>query len=264
MCYSYDAQPPELPSQFIASANSSETSGERIILTSQDGAQFAAYRARPAAPNGAGIVILPDVRGLFAFYEALARRFAAAGLEAITIDYFGRTVGTEPRGAAFDYMPHVMQTTTGQIAQDVRAAITQLNQTSGSSLTSVFTVGFCFGGMNSLFQAANQHGLAGVIGFYGSPAKNRFGGLAPIDRISEFECPVLALYGGADAGIPQEDVDAFDAALAKANIEHTVVTYPGAPHSFFDRSFDQYKSECDDSWARIMSFVSVHTPKSTV
>ncbi len=263
MCYSYDAQPPALPDQFQPSANL-ESTGSRIILTSQDGTQFAAYRAQPATANGAGIVILPDVRGLFAFYETLARRFADAGFEAITIDYFGRTAGTEPRGADFEFMPYVMQTKAEQIAQDVREAVTQLRQTAGPALKAVFTVGFCFGGMHSLMQATQKHGLSGVIGFYGQPAKNRFGGPTIIEKVGEFECPVLALYGGADVGISQEDVNAFDDALAKAGVEHTVVTYPGAPHSFFDRSFDQYKTECDDSWTRIMAFTSAHTPQTTV
>jgi carboxymethylenebutenolidase len=41
--------------------------------------------------------------------------------------------------------------------------------------------------------------------------------------------------GGADEAIPAQDVDAFERALAGADVEHDVVTYDGAPHSFFDR-----------------------------
>ncbi len=55
-------------------------------------------------------MVLPDVRGLHPFYEELALRFAEAGVDAIAIDYFGRTAGVGKRGADFEYMPHVGQT----------------------------------------------------------------------------------------------------------------------------------------------------------
>ena len=53
------------------------------------------------------MLVLPDVRGLFRYYEELALRFAEAGIEALAIDYFGRTAGLGARTAEFDYMPHV-------------------------------------------------------------------------------------------------------------------------------------------------------------
>ena len=53
------------------------------------------------------MLILPDVRGLHPFYEELALRFAEAGVEALAIDYFGRSAGLAPRDEEFDYMPHV-------------------------------------------------------------------------------------------------------------------------------------------------------------
>ena len=271
MCFSYDAMPPDLPPGLAASPppgaaqhGAAASSGERIVLTSRDGTQFSAYVARPEAPNGAAIVILPDVRGLFSFYEQLAERFAVAGALSIAIDYFGRTAGLAPRPAEFDYMPHVMQTTDQGIREDVSAAIAYLRGTPGVAIQAMYTVGFCFGGGNSFQQAANQHGLSGVIGFYGSPTRNRFGGPTPIERIPEFECPVLGLFGGADQGIPAEDAHTFDDALAKGGVEHEIVIYPGAPHSFFDRTYEQYQQECADAWNRMLTFIGTHTPKHTV
>lgn len=266
MCFSYDAIPPDLPPALAASlppgmlAQGGAASGERIVLTSQDGTRFSAYVARPGAPNGAAIVILPDVRGLFSFYEQLAERFATAGVQSIAIDYFGRTAGLAPRDADFEYMPHVMQTTREQVQQDVSAAIAYLRGLPGAAIRAVFTVGFCFGGGNSFQQAANKHGLSGVIGFYGPPTQSRHG-VAPIERVRDFECPVLGLFGGADPGIPVEEVHKFDAALAEAGVEHEIVIYPGAPHSFFDRKFDEYQQECADAWQRMLTFIGANTPR---
>src|SRR5207247_436485 len=80
--------------------------GQEAILTSPDGTKFGAYLAS-VSRGDAGVVIAPDVRGLHSFYEALAERFASAGVHAIAFDYFGRTARTERRADDFDYLPHV-------------------------------------------------------------------------------------------------------------------------------------------------------------
>lgn len=255
MCYDLDARPP-LPPVLGAAAGSHD-----LELTAQDGTQFAAYAARAGSPTGAGIVILPDVRGLHQFYKDLAVRFAEAGVDAVAIDYFGRTAGLTARHESFDYMPHVMQTKQEQIAADVAAAVAYLRTPEGGAPRAIFTVGFCFGGGNSWNQAAAGHGLAGVIGLYGRPVgPTRDGSPAPVDRVAEFRCPVVGLFGGADEGIPQSAVREFDEALTQAGVEHTLHTYPGAPHSFFDRRYEQYAAECTDAWQRMLSFMAAHTP----
>src|SRR5260370_6515410 len=128
-----------------------------ISLPSTDGTELAAYVARPAAPTGAGIVILPDVRGLFHFYEELAQRFAAAGVEAIAIDYFGRTAGMAPRPDDFDFMAHVAQVKLDQVTQDVAVAVAYLRSMPGARVSVIFTAGFCFGGFLSFLQGLQHH-----------------------------------------------------------------------------------------------------------
>lgn len=261
MCFEYDATPPDLPAS-LPLLFSGAASGEDLVLTSADGTQFSAYLSRAGSPGGAGIVILPDVRGLFRFYKELADRFATAGVQAIAIDYFGRSAGlSASRGEDFDFMSHVMQTRPETVSHDVAAAVAYLRQLPDLAPQSIFTVGFCFGGGNSFHQAANHHGLSGVIGFYGPPATSRFG-VAPIDRVAQFECPVLGLFGGADQGIPVEDVNRFDDTLKANGIQHEIVIYPGAPHSFFDRRFDEYKEACDDAWSRMLAFIGANTAKT--
>src|SRR4051812_41231371 len=143
MCFPFDAIVPELPEGFQVIAGGA--AGEHLTLTSADGTEFSAFLARAEGPTG--VVILPDVRGLFRFYEQLAERFAAAGHPAIAIDYFGRTAGLGPRDEDFEYMPHVQQTSAAQIAQDVAAALAALKAQTG--IERAITVGFCFGGTSS-------------------------------------------------------------------------------------------------------------------
>jgi carboxymethylenebutenolidase len=61
--------------------------------------------------------------------------------------------------------------------------------------------------------------------------------------------------GGADPGIPVEDVDEFEAALDAAGIENELVVYPGAPHSFFDRKQEEFAAESEDAWNRVLAFL---------
>ena len=99
-----------------------------------------------------------------------------------------------------------------------------------------------------------------MIGFYGrttTPSPN--GSPAPIERVRDFACPVLGLFGEADQAIPVETIQQFDEALNEAGVEHELVTYPGAPHSFFDRKQSEFASESADSWRRILAFVRAHT-----
>src|SRR5438132_5067649 len=100
MCYSTDARPPDhgLHGEIAAS--------DDLVLTAADGNRFAARAARPAKPSGAGLVILPDVRGLHSFYKDMACRFAEAGVDPVAIDYFGRTAGMGERTDEFDHTVH--------------------------------------------------------------------------------------------------------------------------------------------------------------
>jgi carboxymethylenebutenolidase len=116
MCYSDDARVP-LPPISGGAADQGD-----FELTSADGTRFAAHFARASKPTGAGMVVLPDVRGLHHFYKELAQRFAEAGIDAVAIDYFGRTAGIGERGEEFDYKPHVEQTKPEKIRDDVAAA----------------------------------------------------------------------------------------------------------------------------------------------
>ena len=199
MCYDIDARPP-LPPIAGGAADS-----EELTLSAADGTQFAAFAARSATPNGAGIVVLPDVRGLFHFYEELALRFAEQGINAVAIDYFGRTAGVSKRDAEFPFMEHIPRTRPAAIAQDVAAAIAYLRSAAGGSCRDVFTVGFCFGGSTSWLQAGAQPGLAGAIGFYGGPGPNMADGSpGPAAQLPEFKAPILALIAGGDAYIPAD------------------------------------------------------------
>lgn len=241
MCYGDDARPP-LPPVSGGSAGMVD-----LTLQAADGNEFMAYAARAARPTGAGVVILPDVRGLHEFYKELARCFAEAGIDAVAIDYFGRTAGHGARDEAFAYRPHVEQTTPGGIDADVAAAIGYLRSEEGGAVRRVYSVGSCFGGSNSWRQSATQSELAGAIGFYGQPGRVR-------EYVSRMKAPLLLLVAGADF-TPLAEFEKFDRELEEAGVPHKMVVYEGAPHSFFDRTFSEHAAACDDAWRQMLAFI---------
>jgi carboxymethylenebutenolidase len=249
VCFELDSLPP------IPVLSGGAVAHEDLVLEAGDGVQFAAFAALPDEPSAVGVVVLPDVRGLYRFYEELALRFAERGYAAVAIDYFGRTAGVGKRDDDFPYMEHVQQTTPENTQADVAAAVTWLR---GRGYDSVFTVGFCFGGRNSWLAAAGGHGLAGAIGFYGMPGE-RNGTPGPTQRAAEIAAPILALQAGDDKNITAEHNAAFDEALTAAGVEHDVVTYDGAPHSFFDRKQEEFADASADAWRRVLEFIERHS-----
>ena len=256
MCFELDSLPP-IP----VLSGGAPVRSEDLTLVAVDGTPFAAFAALPDEPGPAGSVVLPDVRGLYRFYEELALRFAERGYPAVAIDYFGRTAGVSKRDDEFPYMDHVAQTTPEGIQQDTRAAVELLRSPAGGSCSSIFTVGFCFGGRHSWLCAAGGHGRAGAVGFYGGPGV-RNGEPGPAQRAAALEAPILALQAGDDAHITPDDNAAFEDALTSAGVAHEIVTYDGAPHSFFDRKYEEFADSSADAWDRVLAFVDRHTAGS--
>jgi carboxymethylenebutenolidase len=243
MCFDVDSEPP------IPRISGAAVSHDDLVLDSEDGNKFAAFRALPDGDISTGVVILPDVRGLYRFYEELALRFAERGHAAIAFDYFGRTAGVDKRPDDWDYMPLVQQLTQEQVQADVAACVRDLRNLGCST---IFTVGFCFGGSGSWAAAASGHGLAGAVGFYGRPGRM-------IELVPQLEAPILALQGGADQGIPHEDNLEFEAALRSMGKEYELIEFEGAPHSFFDRKQEEFQAASDDAWQRTLAFIQAHS-----
>src|SRR5262245_9367964 len=248
MCFELDSAPP------IPPVSGAAVGHEDLVLEAADGNRFAAFAAMPDGPAGIGVVILPDVRGLYRFYEELALRFAERGIAAVAIDYFGRTAGVGKRGDDFPYMDHVAQTTEAGVQNDIAAATAFLRE---AAPRSIFTVGFCLGGRLSWLAATGGHSLAGAVGFYGGSG-DREGWVGPASRAADMTAPILALQAGDDPNIPPEMNAAFGDALAAADVEHEIVTYEGAPHSFFDRKQEQHQAASDDAWTRTLAFIERH------
>ena len=248
MCHSNDSRPPAPPAPGPVAEHGP------VTLTSTDGSRLAAHVALPDRPARGRIIVLPDVRGLHPYYRDLAVRFAEAGFATAAIDWFGRTTDHDERPDDFDWQPHIAQVDPANVAADVAVAMTHLTERGASG--PAFTVGFCFGGSQSWRLSASDVDLAGVIGFYGRPRLVR-------DLIGHLRRPMLLLIAGNDAATPAEEFAAFTDELAAAGTPYEAHTYPGAPHSFFDRAYTQWADACADAWRRILDFTDRHGTAAT-
>lgn len=251
MCYDDQARPP-VPQGPTSAA------GKDIQLTAADGTQFMAYEAMPAAPASARVLVLPDVRGLHQFYKELALRFAEHGMAAIAIDYFGRTAGLGARDESFEFQPHVAQLALPTVFDDVRSALTHLQDQTDAQIVSV-AVGFCLGGTLSFLCGTSELGLDAVAGFYSGMSRSFEGYGTLLDQAPNIHLPLLGLFGGADAGIPVEQVHTFDGILNNAGVPHEIVIYDDAPHSFFDRRQSEFAEASADAWQRVVAFIAGRT-----
>lgn len=253
MCYDSDAVPPS------PGAPITTTTSARLLLTAADGAPCAAFRSLPAEPNGPGVLVLPDNRGLSTFYEQLTMRLAEQGLPALAIDYFGRSAGPaySDRPAEFAELPnlmtHLRALTRDGLYADFDAGIAQLRGPEGGGCRRVISLGFCMGGRFAFQTAHHRFGLAGAIGLYGFPDELN-GAPGPIQLAPELTAPILGLFAGADEGIPASMVAAFDDALAAAGNRREILTYPGATHGFFEADPGSFAAECADVWRRVLGF----------
>ena len=269
MCHADGTLPPSPGGEVPDSA---AVGGTATHLRSADGTEFMAYQADavavgadtgagpgpgvgPGAGAGAGtglsgpaVIVLPDMRGMHEFYKDMARKLAAAGVSALAIDYYGRDLPDDERaGPPETMMPLVMSLSAEQVAADVRAAT---DAVLARGATSVFCVGFCFGGSQAWNQSAFDSRLAGCVGLYGRPDDCR-------PFLSRMSVPLLLLVGGKDFMTPAEDFSHFDDELAQAGVEHNMVMYPNAPHAFFENSAG-YDAECADAWQRLLAFIADH------
>jgi len=238
MCHDPGSRAPAPPVKSEVSAHGPRT------ITSADGMVISAYAATPAEPRGTSVVLLPDIRGLHPFYADLTVRFAEAGFEALALDYFDRAAGPGDRGEAFDFRAHLPQVSPEDVARDVRGAVDDL---AGRGAGPSFTVGFCFGGGLSWRMSAAVPELAGVVGFYGRLS-------LAAEVVDDVRGPLLMLLGGADKSMVPADLDAFTARLDERGVPYEKVVYDGAPHSYFDRSFEDWQEASADSWERIITF----------
>lgn len=238
-------------------ANGLEASDIRV--PAGDGT-IAAYCAKPSGKSNLPIVLLVhEIWSVHEYFKDLCRRLAHAGYLAIAPDLFGRQ-GDVANLERDDIFKIVSRVPDAQVMSDLDAAASWAAGHGGDA-NRLGVTGFCWGGRIAWLYAAHNAKLKAGVAWYGKVegAADALHPRHPVELARELKAPVLGLYGGADAGIPNDGVDRMRAALKAAGKPSEIHTYPDAPHAFHADYRPSYrKGPAEDGWRRMIEWFRGH------
>ena len=243
----------------VVTDTSGLTAGDVRIRT-RDG-EMPAYRAMPAnGRNLPTVLVVQEIFGVHEHIKDVARRFAKLGYLAIAPELYAREGDVSKLANIDEIRAVVAKVPDEQVLADLDAASDWAAKNGGDPKRLGIT-GFCWGGRIVWLYASHNPGLKAGVAWYGrvEGAGTALQPKHPIDRVKELAAPVLGLYGGADAGIPNESVERMRQALAAAGKRAEIHTYPGAPHAFFADYRPSYrKAAAEDGWKRMLEWFRSH------
>ncbi len=239
------------------------TSAEGLAITdatvSSGGFPVPVYEARPAgAAKYPVVLVIPEVFGMHEHMRDVTRRFAKEGFFAITFEPYAREGGVLKLPDIAAVRKVVDPVPDARVMADLDAVVAYAKGHGAAQADRIGVTGFCRGGMYALLYAAHSREVKAAVPWYGQikPAKDpgvRAAG--PLDVAAKIACPVLGLYGEADAGIPAADAREMEAALRSAGTTAEFVLYPGAPHAFYADYRPSYREEpAKDAWRRCIAW----------
>lgn len=225
-----------------------EPAERNVTFEGPDGVTLEGYLA---TPSGSGpfpaVVMIHEWWGLNKDIARLADALAAEGYVVLAPDAFRGSVAQSPQGA----MEQVRSTPQEQIAADMDAALDFLRSHQLVAADRVASMGFCFGGTQSMYMGTRNPELAAVVTFYGS------GPITSADRLGTMDEaePVLGVFGAEDNNIPVSEVRAFEAAMNERGVANTVTVYDGVGHAFVNsENYDEGGTPAQ-AWDQLLSFL---------
>ena len=236
------------------------TAGE-VQITTGNG-DIPAYRAMPAGGKAlATILVVQEIFGVHEHIKDVCRRFAKAGYLAIAPEmYYRQGDVSKLKDNKEIFAMVVSKVPDAQVMGDLDAAAAWAAKNGGDGKRLGIT-GFCWGGrITWLYTAHNKNVKAGVA-WYGRLVGDTTDMTPkhPLDLVEQINAPVLGLYGGADAGIPNDTVDRMNAALKEKGKPSMIHLYPDTPHAFHaDYRASYRKVQADDGWKRATEWFKKH------
>ncbi|HXZ47493.1 MAG TPA: dienelactone hydrolase family protein [Usitatibacter sp.] len=256
--FSLAVEPVAAQTQIVTGAEGLAAGDVKVPV--KDG-EIPAYRAMPeGGRNLPTVLVVQEIFGVHEHIKDIARRFARLGYLAVAPELYARQGDVSKLASIDEIRPVVARVPDGQVLGDLDAAARWAAQHGGDPGRLGIT-GFCWGGRIVWLYAAHNPTLKAAVAWYGR-VEGPVTGLQPknpIELVAELKAPVLGLYGGADAGIPNEGVERMRAALEAAGKPCEIHTYPDAPHAFFADYRPSYRREAaEDGWKRLLAWFRKH------
>lgn len=233
------------------------TAGE-VKIKVADG-DLVAYRAMPAGKTGLPVVmVVSEIFGVHEYIADVCRRLAKEGYLAIAPELFARYGDPRKYASVADlYAAVVAKVPDAGVAADLDACAAWAGKNGGDAARLAIT-GFCWGGRQVWLYAAHNPALKAGVAWYGriDGEVNDRTPKYPLDIAGQLKGAVLGLYGGADQGIPLDDVAAMKDAVTKAGGKSQLHVYESAPHAFHADYRPTYRKEpAEDGWKRLLAWL---------
>ncbi len=231
-----------------------------IRIPARDG-EVPGYRAMPeGGKNLPTVLVVQEIFGVHEHIKDVCRRLAKAGYLAIAPELYARQGDVSKLTDYKDIFAIVAKVPDAQVMADLDAAATWAAGHGGDPAKLAVT-GFCWGGRITWLYAAHNPKVKAGVAWYGRVAgpTTELTPKNPIDVVKDIDAPVLGLYGGADAGIPNDTVDRMREALKAAGKKSQIHTYPDMPHAFHADYRPSYRKEAaEDGWKRLLAWFRQH------
>ena len=221
------------------------------------------YRASPQGRRSLPLIlVVQEIFGLHEHIRDLCRRLARLGYCAIAPDLYYR----QGDATKVTDIPTLLKTIVAfvpdeQVLRDLDTVVRWAQGSGHYDGRRLGITGFCWGGRITWLYCAHNPQVRAGVAWYGKleGEETAMTPRHPIDIADSLEVPVLGLYGGQDAGIPQDSVGRMRSQLASAHSQSEIVVYPDAPHAFNADYRPSYRqAAAEDGWRRMREWFSVH------
>ncbi|WP_371323740.1 dienelactone hydrolase family protein [Dechloromonas sp. ZY10] len=226
--------------------------------------ELLAYAARPEGATAGGwptVLVVSEIFGVHEYIQDVCRRLAKLGYLAIAPELFTRQGDPRSLSSIPDIQAKITSRTPDtQVFADLDASVAWAGR-QGGDLQRLAVTGFCWGGRITWLYAAHNPKVRAGVAWYGRlvGTVNEFTPQHPTDIAAHLTTPVLGLYGGQDAGIPQETVEQMRQALALGRSTSHIHVYPDAPHAFHADYRPSFRAEAAaDGWQRLLEWLKQH------
>ena len=209
------------------------------------------------------VLVVQEIFGVHEHIKDICRRFAKLGYLAIAPELYARQGDVSKLKDNKEIFSQVVsKVSDAQVMGDLDACVAWARSQPNLAHPSKLAItGFCWGGRITWLYAAHNPAVTTAVAWYGRLVgdSNAMTPKNPIDFAASLKVPVLGLYGGADAGIPNDTVERMRTALKAAGSKSDIVLYPDTPHAFHADYRPSYrKQQSDDGWTRLQAWFRQH------
>lgn len=237
---------------------------ERVQIP-RNGGSFGGYVARPEGDETLpAVIVYMEIFGVNSHIRDVTERIAREGYVAIAPDYFHRTgagveLGYDDAGMA-EGMKLLGGLQADEMIADAEATLAYLRGRPDVRGDRIGAMGFCIGGHMTYLTACATDIQVSASFYGGGIAAPQGPGGAPstISRTPGIKGAILCLFGGRDALIPPDQVEAIRTAISDAGVRGEVVVYDDADHGFHcDQRATFNEAASTDAWSRVTKLFGV-------